>query len=52
MVAISPAGKRAREQAIDAVAPMINELVDDVGPDKVRAVLPVLRELRLRLEDE
>lgn len=52
LVAISPAGKRARDQAIDAIAPMINELVGDLGPDKVRNVLPVLRELRLRLEDD
>lgn len=51
MVAISPAGERARQQAIDSIAPMINELVGDLGSEKVRAVLPVLRELRLRLED-
>lgn len=52
MVAISPAGMRARDEAISFIAPMINDMVGDLGPDKVRAVLPVLRELRLKLEDE
>jgi DNA-binding MarR family transcriptional regulator len=52
MVAISPAGTRARDEAIASIAPMINDMVGDLGHDKVRAVLPVLRELRLKLEDE
>ncbi|MGH1453282.1 MAG: MarR family winged helix-turn-helix transcriptional regulator [Paracoccaceae bacterium] len=52
MVAISPAGKRARDAAIDAMAPMINELVAELGDEKVRAALPILRELRVKLEAE
>lgn len=50
LVAISPAGRVAREQALSAIAPMIRELVGDMGPDRVRSVLPVLRDLRGRLE--
>jgi len=50
MVAISPAGKQARDQAVAAITPMINQVVGEVGADKVRAALPVLRDLRLRLE--
>ncbi len=50
MVAISPAGKQARDQAVAAIAPMINKVVSELGADKVRAVLPVLRELRVKLE--
>ncbi|GAA6200737.1 MarR family transcriptional regulator [Aquicoccus sp. SU-CL01552] len=50
MVAISPAGKQARDQAVAAIAPMINQVVGELGGDKVRAVLPVLRELRVKLE--
>ena len=50
MVAISPAGRQARALAVDAIAPMINEVVGELGTDKVRAVLPVLRELRAKLE--
>lgn len=50
MVAISPAGRTAREAAINAITPMISEMVADLGEDKVRATLPVMRELRGRLE--
>lgn len=52
MVAISPAGKQARDAAIAAIAPVISEVVDDLGLDRVRAALPILRELRFRLEGE
>ena len=50
MVAISPAGRQARDYAVASLAPMITEVVGDLGADKARAVLPVLRELRSRLE--
>ncbi|MFC4669066.1 MarR family winged helix-turn-helix transcriptional regulator [Seohaeicola nanhaiensis] len=49
-VAISPAGRQARDYAVASLAPMINEVVGDLGAEKVRTVLPVLRELRARLE--
>jgi len=52
MVAISPAGRQARDAAIAAITPMITELVRDVGEDKVRTTLPVLRELRAKLETD
>ncbi|GHG82777.1 MarR family winged helix-turn-helix transcriptional regulator [Pseudodonghicola xiamenensis] len=52
MVAISPAGRRARDQAISAIAPMISQMVGELGVDKVRSALPVLRDLRGRLEKE
>ena len=48
-VAISPAGRRARDDAIAAVSPIIAQVVEEIGPDRVRAALPVLRELRERL---
>ncbi|MEX0351050.1 MAG: MarR family winged helix-turn-helix transcriptional regulator [Paracoccaceae bacterium] len=52
MVAISPSGRRARDQAISSIAPLINTFVDDLGIERVRSVLPVLRDLRLKLENE
>jgi len=52
MVAISPAGRQAREAAIAAITPMISELVGELGDEKVRAILPVLRELRAKLESD
>ncbi len=48
-VGISPAGRRACETALQVVAPIVAEVVEAIGLDKVRAALPVLRELRLRL---
>ncbi|MES2845690.1 MAG: MarR family transcriptional regulator [Pseudomonadota bacterium] len=50
-VAISPSGRAARDAAVQAVAPLIAEVVQALGADRVRAVLPVLRELRTRLEE-
>lgn len=50
MIAISPAGRAARDAAMAAITPMISQLIGDLGEDRVRASLPVLRELRIRLE--
>ena len=51
-VAISPAGRAARDAAVAAVIPMIGDVVQALGADKVRAVLPILREMRVKLEGE
>lgn len=51
-VAISPSGRAARDAAVHSVAPVVAEVVKALGAEKVRAVLPVLRELRSRLEEE
>jgi DNA-binding MarR family transcriptional regulator len=48
-VSISPSGRAARDAALAALAPLIGDVVRAIGPDKVRAVLPILRELRARL---
>jgi len=50
LVSISPAGLAARNAAVAAITPVIADVVDRVGADKVRAALPVLRALRARLE--
>jgi DNA-binding MarR family transcriptional regulator len=51
MVAISPSGRAARDAAISAITPMVSDLIRDLGEDRVRSSLPVLRELRVRLEN-
>jgi DNA-binding MarR family transcriptional regulator len=51
MVAISPSGQSARDAALAAIAPVIADVVRKVGEDRVKAVLPVLREMRLKLSD-
>lgn len=50
-VAISPAGRAARDAALAAFMPRIADVVRDVGPDRVRAALPVLRALRRQLDE-
>jgi len=51
-VGLSPAGRRARDDAARAVAPVFDSTVSALGADKIRAALPFLRELRGRLEQE
>ncbi len=49
MVAISPAGLRAREQALSSIAPLVSDVIDQLGEESVRATLPILRQLRMQL---
>ena len=51
-VSISPSGRQARDAAVEAIAPLIAEVVESLGAERVRAVLPVLREMRTRFEQE
>ncbi|MDT1060693.1 MarR family transcriptional regulator [Paracoccus sp. CPCC 101403] len=50
-VSISPAGRAARDAALAAFMPRIADVVRDIGSDRVRAALPVLRLLRRQLEE-
>lgn len=52
LVAISPAGRAARDAAMAAITPVVGEVVRSVGAERVRAVLPVLREIRVRLGED
>ncbi|WP_298840726.1 MarR family winged helix-turn-helix transcriptional regulator [uncultured Roseobacter sp.] len=49
MVAISPAGRQARDQAVGSIAPVINQVVEKLGDERVREALPILREMRRQL---
>ncbi len=49
LVTISPAGRQARDAALSAIAPMITQVVEELGEDKARAALPILRELRKQM---
>lgn len=51
-VSISPAGRAARDAALSAIAPILAGAVEEIGLDRVRAALPVLRELRERFDQE
>lgn len=52
MVAISPAGRNARDAAITALMPVISDIFDQVGEDRLKSVLPILRDLRLKMDAE
>lgn len=52
LVAISPAGRKARDAALAAISPLIDDIAQTLGQDRVRQTLPVLRELRRRLESD
>ena len=51
MVSISPAGQAARDAALAAIAPIIAEVVSNVGESRVKTALPVLREMRVKLSE-
>jgi len=50
MVSISPAGMVARNNALVAVTPIIRDLAQDMGEERLKAIVPILRELRQKLE--
>jgi DNA-binding MarR family transcriptional regulator len=52
LIAISPAGRSARDAAIAAIAPILSDTISEIGADRVRQALPVIREMRLRLEED
>lgn len=51
-VSISPSGRSARNAALEAITPLIGNQVRGIGADRVRALIPVLRELRSSLEGD
>ena len=50
MVSISPAGIVARNNALAAVTPVINELISEMGEERLKAIVPILRDLRQKFE--
>lgn len=50
-VSISDSGKAAREAAIAAIYPIISSAVEEVGAERVRNALPVIRELRRKFDE-
>ena len=52
MVSISRSGQSARDAALAAISPVIADVVSKVGEDEVRMVLPILREMRLKLREQ
>jgi DNA-binding MarR family transcriptional regulator len=45
-VSLSPAGRTPRTQAVHAIAPVFDDLVAELGPERLRDALPGLRAIR------
>jgi DNA-binding MarR family transcriptional regulator len=50
LVALSSAGQDARNDALASVSPVISHLIEDLSTQKVKTILPALRDLRQQLE--
>ena len=50
LVALSQAGYKARNNALESVSPVISALIEDLSARKVKTILPALRDLRQQLE--
>ena len=51
-VVISPAGRAARDHAFAQIGPIMTKAIGSAGVEKLKNVLPVLRELRANLAKE
>jgi DNA-binding MarR family transcriptional regulator len=49
LVSISPSGRAARDAALAYVAPVIDQVVGEMGQERVKQALPILREIRGKL---
>lgn len=49
-IAISPAGLAARQAALAAILPIMSRAVEDIGVQRARTAIPVLREIRQKFE--
>lgn len=52
LVAISPAGIAAKDEAIRAIAPLLQDALSTNAPEDVRRALPVLRALRDQMVED
>lgn len=51
-VALSPAGRAARDYALAAITPVFADVMETVGRDEIKAALPILRALREYLAED
>ena len=52
LVALSPSGQKARNSALASVSPVISALIEGLSTQRVKTVLPALRDLRQQLETQ
>lgn len=52
IVTISPSGQGARDLAVRAISPVFDDVMQGLGAEKLRSLLPLLRQIREILTDE
>ena len=51
LIAVTEAGRAVRDDAVAALTPVFAEIADGVGREKLRDMLPLLRDLRIHLTE-
>ena len=49
LVSLSKAGRNARDNAVSSIEPIVGNLMKVIGPEKAKALIPFLRDLRILL---
>ena len=52
LVTISAYGKTARNSAFEKIAPIVEDVLAKLGPNELREVIPILRDLRIKLGEK
>ena len=52
LVSLSHAGRAARDRAVEAIAPVFDDVVAGLGLERMRGMLPMLRRLRELLDPD
>ncbi len=52
LISISVSGKNARNDAVNSIEPILNELMKYMGAEKTKSIIPFLRDLRIILNNE
>ena len=52
LVALSPSGQKARNSALASISPVISAVIEGLSAQRVKTVLPTLRDLRQQLESQ
>ena len=50
-VSLSEEGRRARDEAVRMIAPVFDGVATGLGSDKIRSILPIMRELREHMNE-
>ena len=52
LISISPAGKNARDVAVDSIEPILGDLMNGISTDQTKSIIPFLRNLRILLNND